>query len=157
MAKGVRAAATIALAALVLAGWTLAAVPAPAAGPARDGGCRILVHDGLPMDGLNRKVVTGIFLGDVRFVGQVRVLPYTYEEGSAAERDFVERCLGVTATAFRLNWVRLVFREGIPPPRSVNNSANMVAVVDSIPGAVGYLDPDGDAPRLPPRVRLITY
>lgn len=153
MPKGVRAAVTVALAVLVLA-----AAPTPAAGPARGVECRILIHDGLPLGGLTRKVLTGIFLGDVRFVGQVRVLPYTYDEGSAAERAFVEKCLGITATAFRLNWVRLVFREGIPPPRSVDTAANMVAVVDSVPGAVGYLDPDAaDLPRLPPRVRLIAY
>jgi hypothetical protein len=153
MPKGVRALAMAALAALVLG-----AAPIPAAGPVRAGQCRILVHDGLPLDGLNRKVVTGIFLGDVRFVGQVRVLPYTYDEGSTAESDFVQRCLGVTATAFRVNWVRLVFREGIPPPRSVNTAANMVAVVDSVPGAIGYLEPGGgELPPLPPRVRLITY
>jgi len=154
MAKGVRVAAT----AWALVAALLAVAPVVAAEPARAGECRVLVHDGLPLDGLTRKVVTGIFLGDIRFVGQVRVLPITYGEGSAAERDFVEQCLGISAPAFRLNWVRLVFREGTAPPRSVNTTANMVAVVDTTPGAVGYLDPDGDdPPRLPARVHVVDY
>lgn len=154
MAKGVRVAAALAA---VIAGAVMAA-PTPAAEPGHSGACRILVHDGVPLDQLTRKVVAGILLGDIRFVGQVRVVPYTYGEGSPAEREFVEQCLGMTASAFRVNWVRLVFREGVPPPRSVNTAATMVAVVDSTPGAVGYLDPDLDeVPRLPPRVRMVTY
>jgi len=156
MAKGVRVVATATVAAL--AAVLAAAVPTPAAPPGPSGACRVLVHDGVPADGLTRKVVAGIFLGDIRFVGQVRVLPYTYGEGSAAERDFVEQCLGMSASAFRLNWVRLVFREGIAPPRNVNTTATMLTVVDNTPGAVGYLDPDGgEVPHLPSRVRMVTY
>jgi len=148
MAKGVRSVAAAALAAMVLA-----AAPAPAAGPVQPGGCRILVHDGLPLDSLTRDVVQGIFLGDVRFVGQVRVVPFT-----AAERKFVTQCLGMTASAFRLNWVRLVFREGIAPPRNAHNTAAMLAVVDTTPGAIGYLVTDeGAMPRLPSGVRLLHY
>jgi hypothetical protein len=154
MAKGVRPAATAA----ALAAMVLAAAPVPAAGPVHPGGCRILVHDGLPLDSLTRDVVQGIFLGDVRFVGQVRVVPFTYGEGTAAERKFVTQCLGMTASAFRLNWVRLVFREGIAPPRNAYNTAAMLAVVDTTPGAIGYLVTDeGGMPPLPPRVRLLHY
>ena len=154
MAKGVRAAATAA----VLGVMFLAAAPAAAAGPVHADACRILVHDGVPMDSLTRSVVEGIFLGDIRFVGQVRVVPFTYGEGSAAERDFVTQCLGITAPAFRINWVRRVFREGIAPPRNASTTATMLGAVDSTPGAVGYLAPDSaETPHLPPRVRLLHY
>jgi hypothetical protein len=152
MARGLRVAAAFAT---VIAGI---AVPATAAEPGHPGPCRILVHDGVSLDLLTRKVVAGIFLGDIRFVGQLRVLPYTYGEGSPAERNFVEQCLGMSPSAYRLHWVRLVFREGLAPPRGVTTATSMMAVVDTNPGAVGYVDPDlAPMPRLLPRVHMVTY
>lgn len=118
--------------------------------------CRFLAHASLKADDLPYQTMKGIFLGEIRFVGQVRVVPFTFEEGSEAERLFVEGCLGLTAEAFRVHWVRLVFREGVPPPRQVESPRGMVAAIAATPGGVGYLPPDrGSAPNLPPEVRLL--
>jgi len=137
----------------VACAFTAVLLVAPTAEAAR---CRILVHSSLKASDVPYATVKGIFLGEVRFVGQERVIPFTYQEGSAAEREFVEQCLGLTAEAFRIHWVRLVFREGVPPPRQVDSTRAMVAAVGATPGGVGYLTSDaGPAPSLPPEVRLL--
>jgi len=148
MAKGLRgAAAAFAFAVLALT--------APMAGAAE---CRVLVHGALKAGDLQGATVKGIFLGEIRFVGQLRVVPFTYEEGSTAERRFVDRCLGLTPEAFRVHWVRLVFREGVPPPRQVGSAVAMPAAVAATAGGVGYLPVDGAAvPDLPSQVWLLTY
>lgn len=69
-----------------------------------------------------------------------RVSPLDQQEGGNLRAQFLEKVLGKTEQQYRNYWTRQVFTGKGQPPRIVNNDADVLRLVASGNGFIGYVD-----------------
>jgi ABC-type phosphate transport system substrate-binding protein len=81
------------------------------------------------------------------FLGKSRTLPngtaavvLDLREGDPLRVTFVEQVLGKTEQQLLGHWAKMIFTGKGQPPQSVANSREVLRIVESTPGAVGYID-----------------
>jgi len=98
----------------------------------------IIVNANGPLIHILESDIRDIYLGEIRFVRGVRALPIHYPEGRVKD-IFLSRMLGQSSKAYRLHWARKVFQEGLTLPVVKSNPREIVELVESRPGAIGYV------------------
>lgn len=81
------------------------------------------------------------------FLGRMPVLPdgskpvvLDYAEGEALRAEFTERVLGKNEQQLRGYWTRMIFTGKAQPPRTVSSTDDMMRLVATTPGAIGYVE-----------------
>ncbi|GMR05227.1 MAG: hypothetical protein BMS9Abin24_021 [Thermodesulfobacteriota bacterium] len=98
----------------------------------------VIVNEAGPLTLISRVEVKDIYLGNLRFKDNVRVLPLNYREG-AVKGAFLSSVLGMRPKEYRRYWMTKSFQEGIILPKPKKNYRDIIAQVKRTPGAIGYL------------------
>jgi ABC-type phosphate transport system substrate-binding protein len=99
----------------------------------------VIVNDKAPVKSVTAKEVKEIFLGEMTFWGDLKIVPIGYVDGAAVETDFLERVVRVTENVYKTYWIKRIFREGGTPPRKVGGAAEALATLARTPGGIGFV------------------
>ncbi|MBF0421831.1 MAG: substrate-binding domain-containing protein [Magnetococcales bacterium] len=92
------------------------------------------------VDRLSPQEVKNIFLGKTtHWSNGQRIIPTLQDQGKV-HQEFLNSSMGMTAVAFRNYWRKVIFTGEGASPRTVQSDAEMIHMVASTPGAVGYVD-----------------
>jgi hypothetical protein len=98
----------------------------------------LIGHPALPR--LDRETVERIFTGKVVEVGGIRVTPIDMPVGDAVRNRFLVRWLGKDEEHYTAYWtVRRYVGKGVPPQEAAN-TAEVIRLVTTRPGCIGYID-----------------
>lgn len=104
-------------------------------------GIAVIAHPSVSTGALTVDQVSQLFMGRARSLPDgAAVTPIDLAEGAPARVQFVERVLGKNEQQLRSYWSRMIFTGKGQPPRSVNSAAEVVKMVASSPGFIGYVD-----------------
>lgn len=86
--------------------------------------------------------VRDVFVGEKQSASSGKLVPV---DNAAAQAEFLSKVIKVDAAKYATLWSKKSFREGLNPPAVKGTDAEVVAIVKSTPGAVGYVtkDPGG--------------
>jgi len=110
--------------------------------PARAGEIAVVVSDRAPVQTLTPEQVRAVYLGEHPFWGKVRIFPVAYSENAPIMQAFLARVLGMDVNAYKVWWIRRIFRDGDVPPTRVGSTAEALRVVASHPGGIGFVEAD---------------
>lgn len=108
--------------------------------PLAAAGVAVIVHPTAPVDRLTVDQIAQVFLQIRALPGGALMTPLDLPEGEPVRVQFVERVLGKNEQQLRSYWSRIIFTGKGQPPRSVNSAAEVVKMVASTPGFIGYVD-----------------
>lgn len=115
-------------------------------------GVAVIAHPATTADSLSAEQVSQIFLGRTRaFPDGSPVLSINMAEGTETRALFLDQVLGKTEQQIRAHWSRMVFTGKAKPPRNAQNRDDLIRIVSSTPGMVGYVDDKN----LPPSVKVL--
>lgn len=104
-------------------------------------GIAVIAHPSVTAGALTVEQVSQLFMGRAKSLPDGTVVtPIDLAEGAPARVQFVERVLGKNEQQLRSYWSRMIFTGKGQPPRSVNSAAEVVKMVASTPGFIGYVD-----------------
>ena len=98
----------------------------------------VVVNRDGPYDGLKAAAIKEIYLGEKRFLGNVKLEPVNFTEGPLKD-TFLKEVVGMTSKEYKLHWIKKVFQEGLSLPRTLGSVDDIVGFVKRGKGAVGYL------------------
>ena len=107
----------------------------------------VVVGAGSPIESLNERQVTDIFLARTNYldpVGRITTLELSDEDH---HYDFYHRISSKTPAQINSYWTTLIFTGKGKPPREVSNRQQLLHELNSDPGAIAYLNdnlPDKD-------------
>jgi len=106
-------------------------------GPAVAGDVYVIAH---PSVSLSADDVRSVFVGDKQLAGSVKLSPM---DNSSAQADFLAKVLKVDANKYAAIWTKKGFRDGMTAPPLRNGDAEVLQLVKSTPGAIGYVSKTG--------------
>ena len=77
-----------------------------------------------------------IYTGDKELAGPIKIRPLDNQAGRA---EFLAKVLRLNDNRYDSLWTIKSFRDGLTPPLAKANDAEVIAYVQSTPGAVGYV------------------
>lgn len=80
--------------------------------------------------------VKDIFVGDKQVEGGVKLTPI---DNASLKTEFLDKALHLTPEKYTQLWGRKVFRDGLIPPMTKANDLEIIALIKSKPGTVGYV------------------
>jgi ABC-type phosphate transport system substrate-binding protein len=113
----------------------------------------IVVGSNVPVDNLTFAELRKLLLGDRQFWSSNLKVTLLIRAPSARERDVILRSvLQMSEAQFRQYWIGKVFRaESAAAPKTVYSTEMAVTLVNSIPGAVAFID----ASQLPKDLKVV--
>jgi ABC-type phosphate transport system substrate-binding protein len=93
----------------------------------------VIVNSGLTV---TTDDIKGIYTGDKLLAGATKIKPL---DNSAAKNEFLSKVLQLDAVRYDALWTKKSFRDGINPPAVKASDEEVVAVVKSTAGAIGYI------------------
>ena len=109
------------------------------AGVAGAGEIVVVAHPTLPVESLSADELRGIYKGEVIFVARMKVHPVTYANRVPVFEGFLGSVVGMTPGQYEGYWIKEVFHSGRVPPRKAVSPADVVGIVATEPGAIGYV------------------
>lgn len=94
-----------------------------------------------PTISLTSKDIREIYIGEMEFSGDVRLLPV---DNKAARSEFVVKVLVMNPERYETLWAKKAFRDALAPPAVKATEAEVLEFVRRTRGAVGYVS---SAPR----------
>ncbi len=88
---------------------------------------------------LNQESLRALYLGRSTFDEVKGLVAVDYAVSIPVRLDFLDHVLGISPSAFRSHWSRLVFTGSGVPLLSVRSETEMLDRVRSVPNAVGYV------------------
>jgi hypothetical protein len=77
-----------------------------------------------------------IYTGDKELAGARRIQSL---DNRAAKSEFLGKVLGLNGDRYDSLWIMKCFRDGLTPPVVKENDSEVIAFVQSTPGAIGYI------------------
>jgi ABC-type phosphate transport system substrate-binding protein len=129
----------VAAARVAILGVLLAVVSLPLAG-AESRGYKVIAHPSNPATSLPREQVARYFLKKLTsWPSGAAVMPVDLAKDSPARASFSEGVLEKSVAEVTAYWQQQIFSgRGVPPPEK-RTDAEVVAFVESTPGAIGYV------------------
>ena len=104
----------------------------------------VIVHPSNSSE-LDESAISRIFLGKAKsFPDGGQAVPINLEDGSAGSEVFNEKVLNKSASQLKAYWSKLVFTGKGTPPKTVNNDAEMIALISANPNMIGFIEGAGD-------------
>jgi hypothetical protein len=101
--------------------------------PAARADVYVIAHSGLQ---LSAEEAREVFLGDKQFSGTVKIVPF---DNGAVQAEFLSKVLDMSATRYETLWAKKGFRDGLNAPAVKASDLEVLSVVRTTPGAVGYV------------------
>jgi ABC-type phosphate transport system substrate-binding protein len=98
----------------------------------------IIVNNDGPLTHLSKAEVREIYLGEIRFVESIRIIPIHSPEGPLKE-IFLSTVIGWPSKSYKLHWTKKVFQEGLRLPPVKAHPEEIIEWVKEQPGAIGYV------------------
>lgn len=98
----------------------------------------VIVNSSGPLINATEANITDIYLGDKRFEDAVKIIPLLLPEGAIKE-TFLKEAVNMTPKDYKLYWTKKLFQEGIPIPKTVDHPADIVNIVRTNEGGIGFL------------------
>jgi hypothetical protein len=117
----------------IVAAITLAALMAPEGASAAE----LIAH---PSVSLTVDEVRDLFLGERQFTTNLKLVPV---DNRSLRSEFLSKVLQTDEGKYAARWLRKSFREGLAAPALLGSDAEVIAFVQSTPGAVGYVSKSG--------------
>ena len=112
-------------------------------------GVVVIVNPEVKATSLTEVDVREIYLGRTDMLPDgTKVAPVDLAEGSATRIPFLEKIVGKSEFQFRSFWTRQLFNGKGRPPRVVTSDADVVRLVASEKGLIGYVDSKSISPRV---------
>ncbi|HEX5363502.1 MAG TPA: phosphate ABC transporter substrate-binding protein [Gallionella sp.] len=93
------------------------------------------------MTAIDRNQVCDIFLGKVAALPDGRISTLIDQpDASPLREEFYMKVANKTAAQTRAHWAKLYFTGRGVPPRQAQNSAEVIKMIHSKPGAIGYVE-----------------
>jgi len=86
--------------------------------------------------GITAEDIRNIYYGEKELAGANKIRVY---DNSAVKDEFLDKVLQIDATKYDSLWTRKSFRDGVTPPATKSNDEEVIAIVKSTPGAIGYV------------------
>ena len=119
----------------------IAAVLALGLSSLANAGVAVIVNPAVATSSLTVEQVSQLFMGRMKALPDGTVVaPVDLAEGMPVRLQFIERVLGKNEQQLRSYWSRMIFTGKGQPPRSVGSAADVVKMVSSSPGFIGYVD-----------------
>jgi len=80
--------------------------------------------------------IKDVFIGEKQVGDGVKLTPI---DNGSLKNDFLDKALHLTADKYTAIWVKKGFRDGLTAPASKGSDQEVIAIVKSKPGAVGYV------------------
>lgn len=80
--------------------------------------------------------VKDVFLGEKQVVSGAKAVPV---DNASLQKDFFDKVVKVDSAKYASIWAKKGFRDGLNAPAVKGSDADVIAVVKSTPGAVGYV------------------
>jgi hypothetical protein len=80
--------------------------------------------------------IRDIYIGDKQMAGGVKLVPL---DNGAQQKEFLEKVLKLDGAKYNAIWIKKGFRDGLNAPALKSGDAEVVAMVKSNPGAIGYV------------------
>jgi ABC-type phosphate transport system substrate-binding protein len=97
------------------------------------------------LKGLDARTVERIYLGLDVEVNGIPVTPVNVTSGSPVRDRFLQTIVNKSDDDYKVKWISRRYRGLGAPPREVPSAAEMINVVKTTPGAIGYVD-EADVP-----------
>lgn len=101
----------------------------------------VVGHNSLSSDSLDRKTVKKLFLGKARSLpdgSMVKV--YDYIDDRDVKTVFYKKVTNKSMSQLKAYWSKMIFSGKAVPPETLKSDAEIIDVVSSTPGAIGYVD-----------------
>jgi len=109
------------------------------AGHARAGEIVVVGHPDLPVDTLTVAELKRIYIGEETFLADVKLQPIDYSHPGPLAEAFLGAVVGMDPPHFHGWWVKEVFHGSGIPPRPAGDVAEVLRLVASEPGSIGYV------------------
>ena len=116
---------------LALLGFGLMGVVATI--PASAGDVYVIAH---PSVALSAAELRDMYLGEKQFAGSLKLVPV---DNSVVQGDFLAKAIKMDASKYASLWTKKGFRGGLAAPLIKTGDAEVISLVKSTPGAVGYV------------------
>ena len=101
---------------------------------------RVIVNSSAPATSLSRKAASDLFLKKTtKWDGGASVVPVDQLDSSGVRQAFSKSVHGKTAAAVKSYWNQQIFSGRDVPPVEKRSDAEVVSLVRSTPGAIGYV------------------
>ena len=92
---------------------------------------------------IEKSEIKDIFLGKIRFSDSKKIKP---ADNKKANKSFLDKVLNLNKTKYLIHWEKKAFREGVLPPKKLNDDRSVIDYVSANKGAIGYVSskPAGD-------------
>ena len=77
-----------------------------------------------------------MYLGEKQFAGSLKLVPI---DNSVVQGDFLAKAINMDASKYASLWTKKGFRGGLAAPLIKTGDAEVISLVKSTPGAVGYV------------------
>lgn len=77
-----------------------------------------------------------VFIGEKQLAGSVKLVPV---DNAAAQKEFLSKVYDMDAAKYNTLWAKKSFRDGLNAPAVKGSDVEVLAVVRSTPGAIGYV------------------
>ncbi len=109
--------------------------------PALAGGLLVVVGSNSTVPALDKTQVRNIFLGKMSsFPGGLTAIPVDQPEASPLREEFYQKVTNFSVAEAKARWAQLAFTGRGEPPRVVNDSNEIKRILNSTPGAIGYIE-----------------
>ena len=98
----------------------------------------VIVNASGPLLNATGKEIKSIYLGEKRFEGKIKVVPFNYKEGTVKDK-FIKEVAGKLGKEYKLYWTRKIFQSGIAPPKILYTPRELINAVRANRGGIGYL------------------
>jgi hypothetical protein len=77
-----------------------------------------------------------VFLGEKQLAGSVKIVPV---DNAGAQAEFLDKVFKMDSAKYKLLWAKKGFRDGLNAPAMKSSDVEVLGVVKSTPGALGYV------------------
>lgn len=109
--------------------------------PVDAGDIAVIVNMGNTAKQMSTDQVADLYLGRTRvFANKTYALVFDQPRNSPLREAFFTRLIGMSPAQINSYWARLMFAGQTQPPQVLSDDKQMLEVVRTNPGAVGYID-----------------
>ena len=114
-----------------------------AVGKLNAGNIVVIINRDNPLEKLTRHQVVDLYMGrQLVFADGTSALPLDQAMQTRERAVFYRKLLNKRVAEINAYWARLLFTGRATPPRSMNNSEEILRTVRNNPSAIGYIDED---------------
>lgn len=101
---------------------------------------KVIAHPGISDRNVSSNIIADIYLGEASALPSgTKATPIDQSDSQAARNEFYTKAAKKDAAQLKAHWSRLIFTGKGQPPRVAYDNDEVIAIVKSTPGAIGYV------------------